>query len=75
MYFRDIVIRIAEDLDEARIQELERELSRQEGVYEACMHESRRHLLMVDFDPDRLQPGDIVQRVRDRGLHAEMIVR
>jgi hypothetical protein len=37
------------------------------------MHEKRRHLLVVDFDPDQVQPGHIVQSIRARGLHAEMI--
>lgn len=73
MYFGDIVIRIDESLDEAGIRELEHELEREEGVYEACVHENRRHLLLVDYDPDRVQPDHIVQSVRARGLHAEMI--
>lgn len=73
MYFGDIVIRIDEDLDEARIRKLEVELEREEGVYEASVHENRRHLLLVDFDPDRVQPDHIVQSIRAHGLHAEMI--
>jgi hypothetical protein len=73
MYFGDIVIRIDEDLDEDRIRALELELTGEEGVYEASVNENRRHLLLVDYDPDRVQPDHIVQSVRARGLHAEMI--
>jgi hypothetical protein len=73
MYFGDIVIRIDETLDDARIRELELELGGEDGVYDARIHEKRRHLLVVDYDPDQVQPGSIVQSVRDRGLHAEMI--
>jgi hypothetical protein len=52
---------------------LERELGEEQGVYSACMHERRRHLLVVDFDPEQLRPSSIVYAVRNRGLHAEMI--
>ena len=73
MYFGDIVIRIDEHLDDACIRELELELEREDGVYEASIHETRRHLLLVDYDPDRVQPDHILQSVRARGLHAEAI--
>jgi len=73
MYFGDIVIRIDECLDENCVRELECALEREDGVYEAHIHESRRHLLLVDYDPDRVQPDHIVQSIRARGLHAEMI--
>jgi hypothetical protein len=29
--------------------------------------------MVVDFDADSLRPSDIVQSVRSRGLHAEML--
>lgn len=73
MYFGDIVIHIDENLDDSHIRELETDLSGERGVYRASMHEHKRHLLVVDFDPDRVEPDDIVQSVRERGLHAEMI--
>jgi hypothetical protein len=73
MYFGDVVIRIEEDLDEVHIKELERDLDHEQGIYKASMHEKRRHLLLVDFDPDRVAPNQIVQSVRAHGLHAEMV--
>ena len=73
MYFGDIVIHIDEALDDAHIRELEQELGSEQGVYKAEINENRRHLLVVDFDPDQVDAGHIVQSIRDRGLHAEMI--
>ena len=73
MYFGDIVIQIDENLDDGYIRELELELGREQGVYGASMHEKRRHLLVVDYDPDRVEPNHIVESVREHGLHAEMI--
>jgi hypothetical protein len=73
MYFGDIVIHIDETLDDDRIRDLERALGCEEGVYDVSVHKKQRHLLVVDFDPDRVRPGHILQSVCARGLHAEMI--
>jgi hypothetical protein len=73
MYNGDIVIHIDEALDDRGIHALERALADEPGVYSACMHEKARHLMLVDFDATELRPSTIVQAVRDRGLHAEMV--
>ena len=73
MHYGDIVIHIDEDLDDNRIHNLERALGDEQGVYSACVHERRRHLMVVDFDPDQVRPSYIVHSVRSKGLHAEMI--
>ena len=73
MYNGDIVIHIDETLDDRHIHALERALAEEPGVYSACMHEKARHLMLVDFDAMERVPSDIVQAVRERGLHAEMV--
>ena len=73
MHYGDIVIHIDEDLDDSRIRDLERQLGDEEGVYSACVHERRRHLMLVDFDPNLVRPSNIVHSVRNKGFHAEMI--
>lgn len=69
----DIVIHIDEELDDGRILALERKLGNEPGIYSACVRENRRHLMLVDFDPEDIRPSDIVRSVRGQGLHAEMI--
>ena len=69
----DIVIHIDETLDDGRIHRLEKDLGAEPGVLSACCHERTPHLMVVDFDGDRVRPSDIVQSVRSRGLHAEML--
>lgn len=73
MYDSDIVIHIDESLDDNRIHDLERQLGSESGVLSACVHERRRHLMLVDFDPAQVRPSSILKSVRERGLHAEMI--
>lgn len=69
----DVVIHIAEELDSDRVHDMERALSLQEGVISTCMHERRRHLLVVDYEPSRVRPGDLLSQVRAGGLHAVLI--
>jgi hypothetical protein len=75
MYFADIVIRIEENLDQTEVRKLKLDLEGEEGVFEAGILESWRHLLFVDYNPSRVQPNHIVHSVRAHGLHAEMIVQ
>jgi hypothetical protein len=69
----DIVIHIDEALDDGRIHRLEKELGDERGVLSACCHENTPHLMVVDFDADAVRPSEIVQSIRSRGLHAEML--
>ena len=73
MYQSDIVIHIDEYLDDERIHELERGLCMRAGVVSACVHEDRRHLMVVDYDPEGVHSMDLLSHVRDQGLHAELI--
>ena len=73
MHYGDIVIHIKQDLDNNAIYDLERQLGGERGVYSACFHENQRHLMVVDYDPQHIQPSRIVHAVRSKGLHAAMI--
>ncbi len=73
MHYGDIVIHIDEELDDRSIYQLERQVGEEAGIYSACFHEDRRHLMVVDFDPLATRPSEIVHAVRNHGLHAEMI--
>ena len=73
MHNADIVIHIDESLDDDSIHQLEQSMGSEPGVLSACMHERTRHLMVVDFDPERVRPSNIVHSVRGRGFHAEMV--
>jgi hypothetical protein len=60
MFNGDIVIHIDEELDNDRIQDLERQIGDEHGVYGARMHEKTRHLMVVDFDATEVRPSRIV---------------
>ena len=69
----DIVIHIDEELDDEHIHALERDVCMRDGVVSACVHEDRRHLMVVDYDPRGVRSTDILSQVRAAGLHAELI--
>ncbi|MGV6825725.1 MAG: heavy-metal-associated domain-containing protein [bacterium] len=69
----DVVIHIDEDIDDDYIHEIEQDLSKLDGVYSACVHERARHLMVVDYDPSGLDARLLLHKVRNHGLHAELI--
>jgi hypothetical protein len=69
----DVLIHIDEELDDANIHDIERDVSMIDGVYSACVHEKARHLMVVDYDPEMVETMELLDPVQNRGLHAELI--
>ncbi len=69
----DVVIHIDEDLADAAIHDLERELSKIPGVYSACVNDRARHLMLVDYDPEGVRAGQLLEQVRRHGVGAELV--
>ncbi len=69
----DILIHIDEDLDDGSIHRIEQEFAMEEGVLSACVHERARHLMLVDYDPECTSSRILLDRVSQRGLHAEVV--
>lgn len=69
----DVLIHIDEDIDDQYIHEIEQDLAKLDGVYSACVHERARHLMLVDYDPTGIKSGVLLDKVRNHGLHAELV--
>ncbi len=69
----DVVIHIDENLDTHALEALERQVGLQPGVVSACIHEHRRHLLVVEYEHDDIDAQALLHAVRDQGVHAELI--
>lgn len=72
-YCTDVVIHIDEALGDDAIHELERDLSCVPGVYCACVNDRARHLMLVDYDPEGIQAGELLNVVRQHGVSAELV--
>lgn len=69
----DVVIHIDEDLSDEAIHNIEAHLSRVDGVFSACVNDRARHLMLVDYDPQDIRSGMLLDAVQAHGVHAELI--
>ena len=69
----DVIIHIDEDLQDEDIYQLERDVGCLTGVYSACVNDRARHLMLVDYDPEGVRAYDLLSKVRQRGVGAELV--
>jgi hypothetical protein len=69
----DVVLHLDEALDDEMLVQLEHEIRRHDGVISAGHAPGRNHLLAVVFNNTVTKSGDILQRVREGGLHAQLV--
>ena len=72
-YPSGILIHIGESLDDNNIQQLEKQISFEPGIYSACVNEKARHLMLVDYDPETVRASEILSQIKQSGLYAELI--
>ena len=73
MYNADIVIHINESLGEDAIASLERDLAVEDGVVSSCVNPEAPHLMLVTYDPDRVQAQALLASLKGKGLHAQLV--
>lgn len=72
-YHSGILVHIGESLDDNNIQQLEKQICFEPGVYSACVNEKARHLMLIDYDPKTVRATQILSHIKQSGLHAELI--
>lgn len=72
-YGANVVIHVNQDLSDADIINMEQKLSSVDGVVSACVHERTRRLWVIDYDPRQVNSGELLHRIRNSGLQAELI--
>ena len=69
----DIVVHVDESLDEAALSGLEHEIREEQGVISVGHQPGRPHLLTVVYDTAVIPAADLLHRLQERGLHAQLI--
>jgi hypothetical protein len=69
----DVTIHIDENVDHDQRDAVQDRLRSMGGVVAAASHDERPHLMVVEYDPDRIDSQRILSAVRDAGVHAELI--
>ena len=72
-YNANVVIHVDEELSDKNIHSLEHELAGVPGIVSSCVHERTRHLWVVDYDPRKLRSTEVLTKIKNTGLHAELI--
>lgn len=69
----DVTIHLDEDTSHANREDLRDALLAMGGVMAVDVHDEKPHLMMVEYDPDTISSEKLLGKVKDRGLHAELI--
>jgi len=69
----EVVIHVDEALNEESRAQLIENLQRHDGVGKACFTDGRKHLILINYDPDKLQTIDVLGFVKQERVNAELI--
>lgn len=69
----EVVIHVDEALNEEQRASLVESLRRHDGVENASFTQGRKHLMLIDYDPDKLHSIDVLGLVRRENFRAELI--
>ena len=69
----DVTVHIDEDVDHETREGIQEQLRGLDGVVAAASHDQRPHLMVVEYDPAKVDSGAILARVQQQGVHAELI--
>jgi hypothetical protein len=69
----DVTIHIDGDIDDATRGKVEAALRGMDDVVSVHMPEDKRHLLVVEYNPDKTSSGVVLAAVREMAGHAELI--
>ncbi len=69
----DVTLHIDETLDEEARQALEAGLRQLDGVVAVAMPKDKPHLMVVEYNPEKIKGLQILDFVKGQGVHAELI--
>ena len=69
----DVIVHIDETLKPDQLKAIEKHIHEMGGVVSACNRDDKPHLISVVYDPEAVGSHDILERVEDDGVHAELV--
>ena len=69
----DFVLHVDETLPPEQLQTLENHLYKMGGVLKATNRDDKPNLILVTYDPGKVQAHDILVKVQKEGIHAQLI--
>lgn len=69
----EIIVHIDEALTEDHLQQLEHSLSGNYGIEKVRINSARQHLMLVDYHPENVNTLQVLDYVKSKGVHAELV--
>lgn len=69
----DVTLHIDEHLGQRQLDELESGLRAHDGVVGIGRRANRPHLMIVEYDPNKVTRDVLLSEVTSRGLHGELV--
>jgi hypothetical protein len=69
----DFIVHIDETLNQPVLESIENDIRQSKGVVSAGHRFDKPHLVQVIYDSDETRMSDIVENVRQHGLHAQAV--
>lgn len=69
----DVTLHIDEETTAEQRELLRDNLLGLEGVMAADYHDNQPHLMIIEYDPDRIASRRLVEIAQERGYHAELV--
>lgn len=73
IHIADVMIHIDEALSRESLTKIEDDLRRNECVISASVPASKEHLMLVAYNPRCASATDLLARVGQNGIHAELV--
>ncbi len=73
MATNDFLVHINESLDSSALEAVENDIRHGRGVVSAGHQDDKPHLVQVVYDTDVTRMAEIVDEVRQHGLHAQAV--
>jgi len=73
IHMSDIMLHIDEELNTKEQSILETQVRNQKGVVGLGYHDTRPHLMIVEYNQDITTPKELLHAVHNFGLHAELV--
>jgi len=69
----EVIVHIDESLSKPELTDLENSLCEDYGIEKAHVNPTRQHLMLIDFSPEAVNSLQVLNYVKNKGVHAELI--
>ncbi len=69
----DIIVHVDENIDHDHREALTDKVRGVSGVVAVRLDDDKPHLMIVEYDPDAIKAIDVLNSVKEDGVHAELV--